>query len=57
MGYVCAISHFHYNLCGKSNVTEFLMSYILHEHFFFQQAPATFQWLMLLQNIATLIFL
>lgn len=34
MGYVCAISHFHYNLCGKSNVTEFLMSYILHEHFF-----------------------
>lgn len=35
MGYVCAISHFHYNLCGKSNVTEFLMSYILHEHFFF----------------------
>lgn len=39
MGYVCAISHFHYNLCGKSNVTEFLMSYILHEHFFF---PASF---------------
>jgi len=35
MGYVCAFSHFHYNLCGKSNVTEFLMSYILHEHFFF----------------------
>lgn len=58
MGYVCAISHFHYNLCGKSNVTEFLMSYILHElSFFFQQAPATFQWMMLLQNIATLIFL
>lgn len=37
MGYVCAISHFHYNLCGKSNVTEFLMSYILHEHFFFSK--------------------
>lgn len=58
MGYVCAFSHFHYNLCGKSNVTEFLMSYILHElFFFFLRAPATFQWMMLLQSIATLIFL
>lgn len=34
MGYICAISHFHYNLGGKKNATEFLMPSILHEHFF-----------------------